>query len=89
MHKNVEVLIGRLATDSKLRQRFAEDPMGSLGAIVEQGLELTRVELEALASTDPAAIDRFAGSLDSRLRRASRPADALLIPTAADQETDR
>lgn len=71
MHKTVELLIGRLATDPRFRRRFAEDATGLLRDLVAQGLELSPVELDALASLDPAAIDAFACALDRRLRRAT------------------
>lgn len=70
MHRNVETLIGRLATDPKLRRRFAERPTALLEELSEQGLELTNVEIEALAATDPEALHSFAGSLDRRLLKA-------------------
>jgi hypothetical protein len=69
-HRNVETLIGRLATDPALRRRFALDPTAVLQALREQGYELTLVELEALASTDADAIRSFADALDRRIRRA-------------------
>jgi hypothetical protein len=69
-HRNVETLIGRLATDPSLRRRFANDATAVLKEFREQGYELTLVELEALASTDANAIESFAGALDRRIRRA-------------------
>ena len=70
MHKTVETLIGQLATDARLRLRFAAGPAALLAELSErQGLELTAVELEALAATDPAALRSFAGALDRRLRK--------------------
>ena len=69
-HRNVETLIGRLATDPNLRRRFLEDPEQVLNEFKEQGYELTNVELEALASIDGKAIRSFAGALDRRIRRA-------------------
>ena len=72
MHKNVETLIGRLVTDPKLRRRFAASPAALLTEICEQGLELTGVEIEALAATDPEALHSFAGALDRRLRKADK-----------------
>lgn len=69
MHRNVELLIGRLATDSKLRRRFAARPEGLLRELAESGLELTEIELAALAKTDPEAFRSLAGALDARLRR--------------------
>ena len=73
MHKNIEVLIGRLATDSKLRARFAEDARALLQELVERGLELTGVEIDALARTAPDALRVFAASLDRRLRHGATP----------------
>lgn len=70
MHKHVEQLLGRLATDPKLRRRFAANPEALLRELAESGLELTDVELEALATTDPEAIRSFAAALDARLRKA-------------------
>ena len=69
-HRNVETLIGRLATDPALRRRFALDPTTVLQELRAQGFELTLVELEALASTDVDAIRSFAEALDRRIRRA-------------------
>ena len=69
-HRNVETLIGRLATDANLRGRFLEDPARVLHELNEQGFELTGVELEALGTIDADAIRSFAGALDRRIRRA-------------------
>jgi hypothetical protein len=75
-HRNVETLIGRLATDPTLRRRFLEDPAPVLQELKEQGFELTAVELEALAAIDGDAIRSFAGALDRRIRRAEVHFDA-------------
>ena len=75
-HRNVETLIGRLATDPALRRRFASDPTGVLQELREQGYELNLVELEALSATDADAIRMFADALDRRIQRtgdASKP----------------
>jgi hypothetical protein len=69
-HRNVESVIGRLATDPGLRRRFAEDPARILRELKDQGYELTHVELDALASTDANALRSFADTLDRRIRRA-------------------
>ena len=69
-HRNVETLIGRLATDPALRRRFTHDASAVLNELREQGYELTLVELEALASIDANAIKLFADALDRRIRRA-------------------
>jgi hypothetical protein len=81
MHKNVETLIGQLATDERLRRRFADAPSTLLAELSErQGLELTSVELAALAATDPEALRSFAGALDRRIRKTT---------AANPEETDR
>ena len=67
MHRNIEILIGRLATDPELWRRFARHPES---ALAEQGLELTELERAALAATDPQAFRVLAAALDRRLRRA-------------------
>jgi Ribosomally synthesized peptide prototyped by Frankia Franean1_4349. len=76
-HRNVETLIGRLATDPGLRRRFAEDPDGTLQELRDEGFELTRVELEALASTDADALRSFADTLDRRIRRAAKEGEPV------------
>ena len=74
-HRNVETLLGRLATDPVLRRRFAENPAGLLEELREHGCELTGVEAEALACTDADAIRSFADALDRRIRRAEVTSD--------------
>lgn len=69
-HRNVETLIGRLATDPPLQRRFAADPTSVLRELQDEGYELTAIELDALAATDPDAIRSFAESIDRRIRRA-------------------
>jgi len=71
MHKHVESVIGRLATDPRLLSQFGEDPLRTLRLLQDQGLELTEIEVAALASADPAAVFAFAQSLDRRLRKAA------------------
>ena len=68
MHKHVEVLIGRLATDPGLQTRFAKQPFEVLR---ELRLELSEVEIAALIATDPAAFRAFTAALDARLRKVS------------------
>jgi hypothetical protein len=72
-HRNVETLIGKLATDGHLRRRFLEDPARVLAEVREQGLELSDIELQALASTNPDAIRDFAASVDRRIQKAEFP----------------
>jgi hypothetical protein len=81
MHTNVERLIGRLVTDPESLRRFALQPTGTL---IAQGLELTPVELAALAALDPAALRALAAALDPRLRRAPRATDESAADGAED-----
>lgn len=68
MHRNVEVVIGRLVTDPALLSRFAKQPFEVL---YQMRLELTDVEIEALAAIDPEAFRALAAALDPRLRKAT------------------
>ncbi len=72
MHRNVEVLIGRLATDPELARRFSVRPHDVMR---EQRLDLTDVERDALAAIGPEAFRAFTAALDARLRRAAPAAD--------------
>jgi hypothetical protein len=72
-HRNVETLIGRLATDSLLRRRFLENPRSVLAEFRDQGFELTPVEYEALASMDAGAMKTFADAVDRRIQRVELP----------------
>jgi hypothetical protein len=74
-HRNVETMIGRLATDAALRRRFKDDKEGVLREFREQGHELTPVELEALASTSDEALRSLGEALDVRIRRLDSGSD--------------
>jgi hypothetical protein len=63
------MLIGRLATDPRLRRRFEDGPAALLHELVAQGYEFSIVEIDALATIDRESVRRFASTLDSRLRR--------------------
>ena len=69
--KNVEIVLGRLATDNALRRRFLTDPQNLLANLLDEGLELSALELSALRRIDAQAIQAFAGTLDRRLRKTS------------------
>jgi hypothetical protein len=69
-HRGVEMALGRLATDAAMRRQFQEAPLAALKALVTLGIELSGVELAALASLDPVAVARFASALDPRLQKA-------------------
>jgi hypothetical protein len=71
-HRYVETVIGRLATDPLIRRRFVESPAAVLRQFQEEGCELTAVEIDALAATDPEAIRSFAQAIDRRIRKAAQ-----------------
>jgi hypothetical protein len=67
----VEMLIGRLIADEQFRTLFLADPVGTLTALRERGLELTPLEAAALEATDPSLWARAAERLDPRIQKAS------------------
>lgn len=69
--KSVEIVIGKLASDEELRDRFRSDRTATLRSLQEEGLELTAVEVASLAAVEPAAFERLASALDPRVRKAS------------------
>jgi len=69
--KNVELIIGRLATDEEFRRRFQEDRDRTIQEEIERGTELTKSEACALAAVDAGVFDRVADALDPRLQKAS------------------
>lgn len=68
--RGVEIVLGRLATDEAIRERFERAPGPTLRELTAAGIELNAVELAALDRLDREAVDRFAQTLDPRLRRA-------------------
>jgi hypothetical protein len=71
--RGVEIVLGRLATDAGLRDRFCVAPRRVLRALIADGIELSRIEISALRSLDRPALRRFAAAIDSRLQKARRP----------------
>lgn len=71
--QNVERVIGRIVTDHGFRRRFEERPFEALFEIVASGVELTTVELSALAGMDAALVARFADALDPRIQKIESP----------------
>lgn len=69
--RNVEIVLGRLATDPDLLRRFELDPGAVVRELEEQGHALTPIELEAVAATDLATVAALAARLDPRIRRAA------------------
>ncbi len=71
--QNVERVIGRMVTDQGFRRRFQRKRFEALFEIVASGLELTTVELQALAAMDSALVARFADALDPRIQKIELP----------------
>jgi HAMP domain-containing protein len=69
--KTVQLVIGRLLTDEDLRVRFVERPFETLTELQEQGFELTRDEIEALAQSDARMWASMARRIHPRLQRCS------------------
>jgi hypothetical protein len=74
--RNVERVLGRLATDEAFRRRFAADP----GTVLQEmarccGGELNECEVEALSALDPEALAAFAEALDPRIQKSDLKGD--------------
>ena len=69
--RNVQLLIGQLVTEEDLRRRFRSAPAETLAAVRDRGLELTRLEVQALIDTQPSVWEVVARAIDSRLQRRS------------------
>jgi hypothetical protein len=69
--RNVEQVIGRLATDEDFRRRFETEREAVLQELIGSGTELTPVELKALRDLNFSACRRFARCLDPRLQKIS------------------
>jgi hypothetical protein len=74
-HKTVQLIIGKLITDEEYRARFLDDPRAFLLALRDQGLELTRSEIDALIRTDAALWPEVADRIDPDLQRSSMRSD--------------
>ena len=73
--KTVQLIIGRLITDEEYRVRFLDDPRAFLLALRDQGVELTRREIDALVRTDAALWPEAADRIDPDLQRSSLQSD--------------
>jgi hypothetical protein len=69
--RNVETVIGRLATDEDFRRRFETERQKLVEELVAAGLQLTPVEQRALLDLNFGACKRFANCLDPRLQKIS------------------
>ena len=70
-HRTIERIIGRLLTDEDLRLKFKRSPKRTLAELAEQGWELTRIEVDALLSTEVRLWSEVAARIDPRLQRCS------------------
>lgn len=68
-HKTVQAIIGRILTDDELRAQFMASPLETLTSLRDMGLDLTTVEIEALADTDHQLWQSGPEWIDSRLQR--------------------
>jgi len=78
--KNVEIIVGKLATDEDFRRQFGSDPSRTVRELIERGTELTPSEVAALLSTDTRVFDRVAEALDPRLQKASLRTGSFRLP---------
>jgi hypothetical protein len=69
--KTVQLIIGRLLTDEEFRQRFLDGPLEALNALRDQGLELTRGEVEALIRTERTLWVEASDRIDPQLQQSS------------------
>src|SRR6267154_1847315 len=69
--QSVEILLGKLLTDEELREAFRYNPHGVLLWLLRQGLQLSRLEMEALKSINPSDLSGLADMIDRRLQKAS------------------
>lgn len=67
--KNVEILIGRLATDETLRTRYLADPATTIRSLGEAGLVLNAGEIEALLEMRAEVWLTLAASIHPRLQK--------------------
>ncbi len=66
--RNVQFIIGRLATNPDFRRSFAREPEAALYELCSLGIRLTNIEINALAAIDLEALDQLAEGLDPRIR---------------------
>jgi putative modified peptide len=78
--RNVELVIGKLATDEDFRRRFAANPEAALAQAAAGGLELTPVERRALIDLEMDACEHFAARLDPRLQKIGSSRNRLSCP---------
>ena len=78
--RTVERVVGRLITDEEFRVQFTRLPQQTLAALVEQGWELTAIEVDALVQTDTKLWSDGAHRINPQLQRCSLKADGHTCP---------
>ena len=69
--RNVELIVGRLATDEDFRARFRKGPEALLRGLVTDGVELTSTEIASILACADRCLEALAASIDPRLQKAS------------------
>ena len=67
--RTVQLIIGQILTDEEFRSDFLEWPLEALTSLRERGIDLTLVEIDALAQTDRRLWLIGAEWVDARLQR--------------------
>lgn len=67
--KTVQLIIGKILTDEEFRANFLDRPKETLLSLQERGVELTTVEIDALAHTDRRLWSIGSEWIDTRLQR--------------------
>ena len=67
--RTVQLIIGQILTDEEFRADFLERTLETLTSIRERGVDLTHVEIDALAQTDRRLWLIGAEWVDARLQR--------------------
>ena len=78
--RTVERVVGRLITDEEFRVQFTRRPQQTLAVLVEQGWELTAIEVDALVQTDIKLWSDSARRINPRLQRSSLKVDGHTCP---------
>lgn len=65
----IEIVIGKLVTDERLRRRFLNDPRATVVDLLERGTHLTPAEIAALIAIDATLWDFVAAQVNPRLRK--------------------
>jgi hypothetical protein len=67
--RTVQLIIGQILTDEEFRFDFLERPLETLTSLRDKGVDLTLVEIDALAQTDRRFWLIGAEWVDARLQR--------------------